>query len=130
MVSGYRKGREVVVKLLLYVNRRPPHGTIYGHEGLEVPFTGAVFDQLVTVLFLDDGVYQLVRDQDPSALGLKNYGKGFRALEGLGVEATCVAKDDLATRGLVPEDLALPAALVSREEITALMESHDVILSF
>jgi len=130
VVSGYRKGREVVVKRLLYVNRRPPHGTIYGHEGLEVLFTGAVFDQLVTVLFLDDGVYQLVRDQDPSALGLKNYAKGFRALEELGVEAICVAKDDLATRGLVPEDLALPAALVSREEITALMESHDVILSF
>ena len=129
-MSGYRKGRDVIVKRLLYVNRRPPHGTIYGHEGLEVLFTGAVFDQIVTVLFLDDGVYQLVRDQDPSAIGLKNYAKGFGALNDLGVESICVSEEDLAQRGLSPQDLSLPASLLSAAEITALMESHDVILSF
>jgi len=129
-VSGYRKGRELIVKRFLYVSRRPPHGTIYGHEGLEVIFTGAVFDQMVTVLFLDDGVYQLVKDQDPGALGFKNYALGFRALNELGVQAICASRDDLTARGLSREDLLVDALLLSSFEITDLMENQDTILSF
>ena len=53
-----------VVKKFLYVNRRAPHGTVYAHEALEVVLIGAAFDQDVSLAFIDDGVFQLKKDQD------------------------------------------------------------------
>ena len=55
-----------VVKKFLYVNRRAPHGTVYAHEALEVVLIGAAFDQDVSLAFIDDGVFQLKKDQDTS----------------------------------------------------------------
>jgi tRNA 2-thiouridine synthesizing protein C len=47
------------VKKFMFVNRKAPYGTIYALESLEVVLIGAAFDQDVSVVFLDDGVYQL-----------------------------------------------------------------------
>ena len=55
-----------VVKKFLYINRRAPHGSIYAHEALEVVLIGAAFDQDVSLAFIDDGVYQLKKNQDTS----------------------------------------------------------------
>ena len=69
-------------KKFLYVNRKPPHGTIYALESLEVVLIGAAFEQEVTLAFIDDGVYQLLQNQDSSAIGTKNFAPTFRALAG------------------------------------------------
>ena len=57
-----------VVKKFLYVNRRAPHGTVYAHEALEVVLIGAAFDQDVSLAFIDDGVFQLKKDQYTSEI--------------------------------------------------------------
>ena len=61
------------VKRFMYVNRRAPHGTIYAQESLEVVLIGAAFEQDVSLVFVDDGVYQIHKGQDPQALGTKNF---------------------------------------------------------
>ena len=55
-----------VVKKFLYINRRAPHGTVYAHEALEVVLIGAAFEQDVSLAFIDDGVFQLKKNQDTS----------------------------------------------------------------
>ena len=64
-----------VIKKFLYINRRPPHGSIYAHEALEVVLIGAAFDQDVSLAFIDDGVYQLKKNQDTSDINTKNFSK-------------------------------------------------------
>lgn len=128
--GGYRAGREVIRKRILYVNRRPPHGTIYGLEALEVVLVGAAFDQAVSVLFLDDGVFQLLAGQAPEVLGMKNYAKGFRALADYGVERICVGLASLTERGLTPADLLTTVEVLSNNEVGGLMDAQDVILTF
>ena len=59
-----------VVKRFMYVNRKAPYGTIYALENLEVVLIAAAFDQDVSVVFLDDGVYQLKKSQDTAAIGM------------------------------------------------------------
>jgi tRNA 2-thiouridine synthesizing protein C len=61
------------VKKFLYLNRKAPYGTIYAWESLEVVLIGAAFDQEVSLMFVDDGVYQLVKGQDPAGIGMKNF---------------------------------------------------------
>lgn len=119
-----------VVKKFMYVNRRAPHGTIYAQESLEVVLIGAAFEQDVSIVFLDDGVYQIRKDQDTSAIGTKNFSKTFRALEMYDVEKLYVEKESLEARGMSMDDLNVPVEVKSSEEIGRLMEEQDVILSF
>ena len=119
-----------VVKKFMYVNRRAPHGTIYAQESLEVVLIGAAFDQDVSVVFIDDGVYQIKKDQDPSAIETKNFSKTFRALEMYDVEKLYVEKESMQARGLTEEDLNVPVEVKTSEEIGRLMEEQDVVLSF
>jgi tRNA 2-thiouridine synthesizing protein C len=114
----------------LYVNRRAPYGTIHAQESLETVLIGAAFEQDVSLLFLDDGVYQLKKEQDPSALEMKRFTAAFRALEMYDVEKLFVDADSLARRALAPEDLLVPVQLLSEEAVGELMEAQDVILSF
>ena len=119
-----------VIKKFMYVNRRAPHGSIYAQESLEVVLVGAAFEQDVSVVFLDDGVYQIRKDQDTSAIGTKNFSKTFRALEMYDVEKLYVEKESMQARGMTEDDLNVPVEVKTSEEIGRLMEEHDVVLSF
>ena len=48
----------------MYLNRKSPYGTVYALESLEVVLIGAAFEQDVSMVFVDDGVYQLKKAQD------------------------------------------------------------------
>lgn len=118
------------VKKFLYVNRKAPYGTVYALESLEVVLIGAAFEQDVTVVFMDDGVFQLTKGQDTAGAGMKNFSPTYRALEMYDVEKLYVDKDSLEARGLTEEDLLVDVQVMSAAEIRDLMEEQDVILSF
>ena len=119
-----------VVKKFLYVNRKAPHGTIYALEGLEVVLIGAAFNQDVSLAFLGDGVFQLVKGQDTKALEVKNFSPAFRALEDYDVTKLYVERAALQERGLTESDLMVPVEVVNAERMAEIMASQDVILNF
>jgi len=118
------------VKKFLYVNRKAPYGTIYALESLEVVLITAAFDQDVTLAFLDDGVYQLVKGQHTKGIDVKNFSPTYRALEGYDIEKLYVEKESMETRGLKESDFIVPVKVLSTQEIADLMLTQDVILSF
>ena len=71
---------EGTIKKFMYVNRKAPYGTVYALESLEVVLIGAAFDQDVSLAFVDDGVYQLTKDQSTDGIGMKNFSKTYTAL--------------------------------------------------
>ena len=75
-----------VIKKFMFVNRKAPYGTIYALEGLEVVLISAAFDQDVSMAFLDDGVYEIVKGQHTKAIGMKNFSPTYRALEGYDID--------------------------------------------
>jgi len=131
-------------KKFLYINRRAPHGSIYAHESLEVVLIGAAFEQAVTLAFIDDGVYQLMQNQDTSGIGVKNFAPTFRALGDYDVNQIYVEQESLELRGLSKDDL-IPLTyededddwaekdsihVVSSAELADIIEQQDVILNF
>jgi tRNA 2-thiouridine synthesizing protein C len=130
MADEMEVGANGVVKKFMYVNRRAPHGTIYALESLEVVLIGAAFEQDVSLAFIDDGVYQLVKGQDTKALGVKNFSTTFRALEDYDVNKLYATREAIEARGLKAEDFIVPVQVVSERELSDIMESQDVILSF
>ncbi len=133
-----------VIKKFLYLNRKAPYGTIYAWESLEVVLIGAAFDQEVSLLFVDDGVYQLTKAQRTQEAGMKNFSPTYRTLGDYEVRHLYVDADSLAARGLSQDDLVEVAwedmdtgeevenivELLDQAQVTELMEEHDVIFSF
>ena len=119
-----------VVKKFLYINRRAPHGTIYAHEALEVVLIGAAFEQDVSMAFLDDGVFQLKKDQNTDQINTKNFSKTFSALEMYDVEKLYVEKESLDERGISSDDLAVDVKIISSAEMRQLITDSEVILNF
>ncbi|GMV47415.1 MAG: hypothetical protein AMXMBFR66_28130 [Pseudomonadota bacterium] len=118
------------MKKFMFVNRKAPYGTIYALESLEVVLITATFDQDVSLAFLDDGVYELVKGQDTKATGIKNHSKTYRALDGYDVEKLYVERESLHERGLTEDDLMVDVEVLSSAEMGDLMASQDVVLSF
>ncbi|MEN8169702.1 MAG: sulfurtransferase complex subunit TusC [Pseudomonadota bacterium] len=131
-------------KKFLYVNRKAPYGTVYALESLEVVLIGAAFEQDVQLLFMDDGVFQIAKGQDTGESEMKNFSPTYSALGDYDITKMYVDKQSLEERGLTLDDL-IPLTyededddwaekdsirLVSRDEIAALMEEQDVVLSF
>ena len=118
-----------VVKRFMFVNRKAPYGTVYALESLETVLISAAFDQDVSVVFMDDGVYQLKKEQDTAGIGMKNFSPTYRALEGYDVEKLYVEKESLDARGLTADDLVVPVEVLSSKELSKIMEQQDVILN-
>jgi tRNA 2-thiouridine synthesizing protein C len=119
-----------VQKKFCYVNRTAPYGTVYALEALEVVLIGAAFEQDVSVIFMDDGVFQLAKGQDTAGIGMKNFSPTYRALEMYDVEKLYVSKESLEARGLSEDDLLVDVEVKTAAEIRDLMEEQDVILTF
>jgi tRNA 2-thiouridine synthesizing protein C len=118
------------VRKFMYVNRRAPYGTIYALESLEVVLIAAAFEQDVTLVVMDDGVYQIKKGQNTEAIGVKNFSPTYRALEGYDVEKLYVEKESLESRGMTADDLVVPVQVLDKDQLAALMEEQEVILSF
>lgn len=132
------------IKKFMYVNRKAPYGTIYAWESLEVVLIGAAFEQDVSLLFMDDGIFQLTKGQDTSDSDMKNFSPTYAALGDYDVTKIYICKEDMEERGLSLDDLQHltwedmdddwaekdSISLVSRAEIADLLETQDVCLNF
>jgi tRNA 2-thiouridine synthesizing protein C len=118
------------VKKFMFVNRKAPYGTIYALEGLEVVLISAAFDQDVSLAFVDDGVYQLVKGQKTDGVEMKNFSPTYRALEGYDIEKLYVERESMEARGLSEDDLLVDVQVMSAAEMGDMMAQQDVVISF
>jgi tRNA 2-thiouridine synthesizing protein C len=120
----------VISKRFLLVCRRPPYGAAFAREALDVALAAAAFEQRVALLFLGDGVLQLLPAQEAEALGQKPLDKQLGALPLYDVEELYVDAEALQARALDPAELALPAQPLGAAAIAALLAEQDVVLGF
>jgi len=118
-----------VVKKFMYVNRKAPYGTVYALESLEMVLIAAAFDQDVSVVFMDDGVYQIKKGQETSGINMKNFSPTFRALEGYDVEKLYVSKESMEERGLSEDDFVVPVEVLDKVALAALMDEQEVVIT-
>jgi tRNA 2-thiouridine synthesizing protein C len=116
-------------KKFMFVNRKAPYGTVYALESLEVVLISAAFEQDVSLVFVDDGVYQLKKGQQTKGIETKNFSPTYRALEGYDVEKLYVERESLEARGLAEADLIVDVTVLGATELGALMEEQDVVVS-
>ncbi len=120
----------VSTRSLLFLNRHAPHGTIHAQEALDAVLMASAFEPHIELLFIDDGVFQLLAGQLPEEAGLKNFSAAFRALQMYDIEDVYVDRESLQVRGLQAQDLLLAVKLLNRQQCEDKLEMADVVLSF
>ncbi|MGD7034408.1 sulfurtransferase complex subunit TusC [Methylotuvimicrobium buryatense] len=116
-------------KKFLFVLRKPPFNGVSMQETLDSVLTIAAFDQAVSLLLLDDGVFQLKNGQQPDRFGMKDTAAVFGALEIYDIHDIRVEVESLQERGLKPRDLCLPVREIYRKDVAGYMKEFDVVLA-
>jgi len=114
----------------LIINRRAPYASNQAREGLDAALTAAIFEQDVSMLFLSDAVYQLLKAQQPDAIGQKNLSANLQVLPMYDIDKLYVCAEALATRGLSVGQLVVPVEVLDKAQINALIKQQDRVLTF
>lgn len=117
-------------KKILYICNKAPHSNLLGKDCIDSAMVSAAFGQDIALLFLGDGVFQLLSEMDTSDAGMKNHCAAIGALGMYDVENTFVCSDSLAQRGIDQNQVQAAMKPLTQEEIQNLIQSHDMHLSF
>ena len=121
---------------LLVIQSHAPYGDLSAKEGLDVALVGAALDQAVTLLFIDDGIYQLLaRQQDDEHSEQASAAAPISALHLYEIKRLCVCAESLASRGLEEATVAascgeLVADFLNPAQIQMLIAEHDYTFNF
>lgn len=117
------------MKSLLLISRQSPYGGSYAHEALDIALSAAAFDISVSLLFMDDGVYQLLKGQQPMHNHTKKLESVLSALPLYDINDLWVERESMTARGVASDALSQPAKPIASAEIAALVSSFDRMLT-
>lgn len=115
---------------ILILQRHAPYGSSIAREGLDFILTSAAYDQNLTVLFLGDGVFQLLSNQDSKAIELKNHASALEVLPLYDVENLYVIEEDLNDRAINKNQLIDGINIITRQQSKAIIAQHNKVIGF
>ena len=117
-------------KKILLVIKSPPYGSLMAAEGLRIATALIAMDILPQLIFIDDGVYCLLKNQKPESTGLNSFYDRLKTLADL--VGLFVAENSLAKRDLGIEDLdeTYQAKAISLNEVAKLVAKNEVAIVF
>jgi len=119
-----------VGKRLVFIVDKPLHGSVKAQEFLDAILMSAAFDQQVAVVIVDDGVFSMLKNQNPEELQMKNILLVFGSLPLYGVNDVYVEEEALSERGLSTDQLHAVSNVVPKNKINQTMLAAHHIFSF
>ena len=117
-----------MAKSVLLISRQAPWAGIGAAEALDIALAAGAFDLPLSILFMDDGVLQLLAQQQSQMLEQKDLSANLQALPMFGIEQLYVAEQCLNQRGLDSELLAVDAEILDDQQIQQLIRQHDYVM--
>lgn len=115
---------------LLIISRQAPWSGPGAKEALDIALAGGAFDLPIAMVFMDDGVFQLVQAQAPALVQQKNLTANVQALALFGVEDLYACSHSLAERSLTSEQFAVEDVQpLAAEEIRTLIDHYDQVIT-
>ena len=116
-------------RILLAV-KSPPYGSVLAAECFRIATAMIAMDVLPQILFIDDGVYCLIKGQNPEQAGLSSSSERLKTLADL--IGLYVAEHSLHRRNLEKTDLDENYNLktASMEEVTNLFLENETVITF
>jgi tRNA 2-thiouridine synthesizing protein C len=117
-------------KKIAIVNRSASYGSTNGRESLDALLALAAFNSSLSVFFIGDGIYQLIKNQDPRVILQKNYQPVFKLLDLYDVKNIYVCEDSLQRRNISKDDLVIKVAILSNKQLKQKLGQQDQLLGF
>ena len=118
-----------MAKSVLIICNKAPWSGISVRETLDLALAGGAFDLPVSLLFLGDGVFQLVANQKAKELEQKDIIANLQALPLFGIENFFVTEASLTQRGLTAEQLTLAVEVLQNNQLNTFFTHYDVIVT-
>ena len=116
-------------KRLLLVCRHSPYAGQLSHSALDFALAASVFEQDLSLLFMDDGVWQLLPDQQATSVGYKSIEKTLASLPLYDLELLHAELASLQQRQLVTTDLSTAVTTLDASELPSFLDAFDQIIS-
>ena len=113
----------------LYILRQPPYQGALAREALDMVLATAAFDQQVSLLFINDGVFQLCTNQNSKTLQQKNIEKTLQAFALYNISEIYYCQDSMDQRGLSVQDIYAAAKPLASKQHQTLLTSVDKVIS-
>ncbi len=107
-----------------------PYDGIAHRETMDAVLAMAAFDQPVQPIFLHDGVFQLLNEQNPERISQKNISKMITALPLYGIESVYALDDSLSERQVSPQHLLSLTTVIDRQCMNTLIQGASHVFSF
>lgn len=118
-------------KKILLISRHAPYGSSIAREALDAALASAIYDQDLSLLFMDDGVFQLLKEQQAHEIDQKSFASMLSALPLYDIEKIYIQRESLVQRKIEINELIIENAIVlDNAQISTLLNSQEHILSF
>jgi tRNA 2-thiouridine synthesizing protein C len=117
-------------KSLLLLIRHSPYGSSLARASIDVALAAAAFDQAVSLLFVGDGVLQLLPEHQTEQQGVRNLGKLLASLPLYDIEQVYVDAQGAARHQLDLNTTVVTAKALDSEAMSRLLLTHDHLLGF
>lgn len=117
-------------KNILFVLEHAPCGSAHAQEALDAILLASSLQHKISVLFLNEGIFLIKKDQNPEAILRKAIHKTFFALPIYEIENIFVDKRSMYERGLNKDDFFLPIFFIPPEKTCELLSEQEVIFNF
>lgn len=114
---------------ITFISRSAPYGNNRANLCLDMALACAVFEQDVNYVFLDDGVYQLLKGQDGAAIQNKTLGNALETLALYGIENVYADQQSLKQRGIDAAELLPSMQLIENDAVSKLIENSDTVFN-
>lgn len=115
---------------IAFIFRQAPYGHASGREGLDALLATSAYSENIAAFFMDDGVYQLIVHQQPTAILAKDHSAMFKLCELYDVENIYVSSTSLAERNISCEQLLMPVTVLAPDEFYRQLLDYQIKLMF
>jgi len=114
---------------MLVIVTKPPYGLEDAFAGLRLALAMGVNGMKVSVVEVEDGVYNAVAGQKPEAVGMPSNVDATTELYDFEVSVYAV-KEDLEERDIADAPLVEGVKIIGRDDLKGLLAEHDVTTTF
>ena len=110
--------------------RQPPYGNSLARASLDTALAAAALELPVRLLFMGNGVLQLLPDQQSDAAGVKNIGRLLASLPLYDIESVYIDAAAVTRFAIEPDDLVLPVQPLDAKAMHRLIDASDHVIGF
>lgn len=122
---------KIAQKKILFISRHAPYGSSLAKDALDALLAASAYDQALSLLFMDDGVFQLLANQNPQDIAQKSFAAILPVLPIYEINSIYVHHESLIKRQITINELVLDSVqIIDSGAISSLLAQQDQLLSF